>query len=287
MTGSQADRGTFGGLRVVAFESRRATEMAELIRRRGGEPLVAPALREVPLSQNSAAFEFMRRLEAGGFDIVILMTGTALRTFLETVRPEWPPERVARELGRTVLVCRGPKSAAVLRELQLEATIIAPEPNTWREILTVLTSKLALAGKRIAVLEYGAPNADFIAALEQRGTEVARVPVYRWTLPEDVGPLRAAIERICAGDVDIALFTSATQVHHLFQVAGAGNRPDRLRVGCDRVLIASIGPVCSEALREHGLIPDLEPEHAKMGRLVAEAAQKGPALLEVKRRRRG
>ena len=35
------------GFKVVSFESRRAKEMAELIRRYGGEPLVAPSMREI------------------------------------------------------------------------------------------------------------------------------------------------------------------------------------------------------------------------------------------------
>ena len=50
-------RMSFSGSRVVAFESRRAPEIAELIRKQGGEPFVAPALREAPLDDNREAFD--------------------------------------------------------------------------------------------------------------------------------------------------------------------------------------------------------------------------------------
>jgi uroporphyrinogen-III synthase len=269
------------GLRVLAFESRLATEISELIRRRGGEPIVAPSMREVPLSQNAAAFDLLRRLEGGTIDIVVLMTGVGLRALVAAVASEWPRERVAAALGHATLVARGTKPVAALRELGRQPDLTAPEPNTWREVLATFDAKLPLAGKRVAVQEYGAPKPELIAGLEARGAAVLSVPVYRWTLPEDTGPLRSAVGALCAGTIDIALFTSGIQVHHLFQVAA--DEAERLRAAFARVLIASIGPVCSEALREHGLAADLEPEHAKMGQLVAEVARRGPALLRAKR----
>lgn len=273
--------GSLAGLRVAAFESRRAAEMAELIRRHGGEPLVAPSMREVPLSEHGAVFEYVRRLDAGEIDVVILLTGVGLRTLAEIVASEWPRDRLVVALRRATLVARGPKPVAALRELGLQPDAVAAEPNTWREILTTVDAQVPVAGKRVAVQEYGVANQNLADGLTARGAEVLRVPIYRWALPDDLRPLRDAIGGICGGQVDIALFTSATQVYHLFQVAG--DDADKLRSGFSHALIVSIGPICSEALREHGLEPDLEPEHAKMGHLVREAALRGPALLVRKR----
>jgi uroporphyrinogen-III synthase len=272
------------GLRVLAFESRLSMEIAELIRRRGGEPIVAPSMQEVPLRQNVAAFELLRRLEAGALDVVVLMTGVGLRTLVATVASEWSRERVAAALGRATLVARGTKPVAALRELGRQPDLTAPEPNTWREILATFDAKLPLAGKRVAVQEYGVPKQELIAGLEARGAAVLCVPVYRWALPEDTGPLRAAVRALCDGTIDIALFTSGIQVHHLFQVAADEGGAERLRAALAHVLIASVGPVCSEALQEHGVSADLEPEHPKMGQLVAEVARHGPALLRAKRK---
>ncbi|MFN8624598.1 MAG: uroporphyrinogen-III synthase [Candidatus Binatia bacterium] len=272
------------GLRVVAFESRRAQEMAELIRRHGGEPIIAPSVQAVPLGDNPAAFELLERLERGVVDVVVLLTGVGLRTLTELVADGWPPARLAAALNRATVVARGNKPAAALRELGLQPDLLVPEPNTWREVLTTLDTRLPVSGKRIAVLEYGVPNHELIAALLARSADVLRVPIYRWGLPDDVGPLRAALQQLCAGHVDVALFTSATQVYHLFEYAGMEKQSEPLRAALARVLIASIGPICSEALRQHDLVPDLESAHGKMGQFVGTVARTGRMLLERKRR---
>ena len=270
------------GLRVVSFESRRAAEMAEIVRRYGGEAVVAPSMREVPLAMNTAAFEFVQKLEAGAIDIVIFLTGVGTRTLSEVVASQYPKEKFAQLLGRTCVVARGPKPVAALKELGLQPAITIPEPNTWREILATLDTAASIKGKRVAVQEYGATNPELIAGLETRGAQVMRVPVYRWALPEDLGPLNAAIEKILAREIDIALFTNAMQVQHLFSVAG-DDRHQALQQSFARLVVASIGPVCSEALEHFGIKPDLEPDLAKMGRLVAAVAQRARDILAAKR----
>jgi len=281
MSESRPSARGFAQLKVVSFESRRATEMAELIRRHGGEPRSAPAMREVPIDQNLAAVEYIRDLEAGRIDVVIFMTGVGLRTLVDAVADSLPREQVAAALQRARLVARGPKPVAALREIGLHPTVVVPPPNTWREILESLDTELPVAGLRVAVQEYGMSNLPLLDALRERGAEVRSIAIYRWALPEDLGPLRSSVAAILAGDVDVALFTSATQVYHLFQVAGADAPP--LRVAMARMVIASIGPVCSEALRAHGLEPDVEPERGKMGQLVAAAAALARSLVVRKR----
>ena len=271
------------GLRIVSFESRRAQEMAELIRNYGGEPFIAPSLREIPLGENNAAIDFIGQLEAGKFDIVILLTGVGTRTLVAAVASKYSRERVAAALQRASVVARGPKPVAALKELGLTPNISVPEPNTWRDILSELDSRADIRGRRIAVQEYGITNRELITGLEARGAKVARVPVYRWALPEDTAPLRAAIRRIVDGHVDIALFTNATQVDHMFRVAVEEKLDPSLRQAFSRVLIASVGPVCSEALEHFGLKVDLEPEHPKMGHLVAAVAARGAVLVRAKR----
>lgn len=271
------------GLRIVSFESRRAAEMAELIRNYGGEPLIAPSMREIPLGENSAAIDFIGQLEAGKFDVLILLTGVGTRTLVAAVASQYSRERVAAALQQVTLVARGPKPVAALKELGLTPNISVPEPNTWRDILSELDSKADIRSRRIAVQEYGITNRELTAGLEARGAKVVRVPVYRWALPEDTAPLRAAIRRIVDRQVDMALFTNATQVDHMFHVAVEEKLDLSLGQAFSRVLIASIGPVCSEALEHFGLKADLEPEHPKMGHLMAALGRHGRELLEAKR----
>jgi uroporphyrinogen-III synthase len=272
------------GLRLVSFESRRAAEMAQLVRSRGGEPIQAPAMREVPLTDQREALAFGEALLAGGWDAMILLTGVGTRTLIAALATRWPRDEVVGALGRLPLVCRGPKPVAALREVGLVPALVVPEPNTWRDLLSALDRGLPVAGKRLAVQEYGARNEDLLAGLRARAARVTPVPVYGWALPEDLAPLRAAIHRMAAGKLDVALFTSAQQVGHLFQVAADGGQAEGLRAALrGSMVVASIGPVCTEALRAHGVEPDLHPEHPKMGHLVAAVARQAADLLRRKR----
>ena len=274
------------GLRVVSFESRRAQEMGRLIAAKGGRPISAPTLREVPLEENPVALAFGEELLAGRYQMIIFLTGVGTRTLFELLEKRYSSEELVASLKRVVVVVRGPKPTAVLREIGVPITVTAPEPNTWREVLAELDARrdeVPLKGRRVAVQEYGVPNPELVRKLEARGAIVTRVPVYRWTLPQDLAPLRSAIGAIIAGEVDLALFTNMIQVVHLFQVAEQKGLADELRQAFRRVVVASIGPTASGCLREYGLDVDLEPQHPRMGYLVKEAAEAAVTLLGRKR----
>jgi uroporphyrinogen-III synthase len=271
------------GLKVLSFESRRAKEMAELIRRYSGEPIVAPSMREVPLSENHAALDFLPEIETGRFDLVILMTGVGTRTLYQTLLTRYPQERIFAALQKVYLVARGPKPVAALKELGLAAAVTVPEPNTWREILKTLEASGSIAGKRIAVQEYGIPNPELVAGLEQRGAAVKTIAIYRWALPENLAPLRDAIRMMLQGGADVALFTNGAQVEHLFRIAAEDGAESKLGLACKQLVIGSVGPICTEVLRKFGLEPDIEPAHPKMGSLIAEVAASAQRIISAKR----
>jgi uroporphyrinogen-III synthase len=270
------------GLKVVSFESRRAKEMAELIRRYGGEPIIAPSMREVPLGENRVALDLLPQLESGMFDLLILMTGVGTRTLNQVLLTRYPQERILAALEKIQLVARGPKPIAALKELGLTPAINVPEPNTWRELLTTLDAATSLRGKQIAVQEYGIPNAALVSGLEQRGAAVKTIAIYRWALPDDVKPLRSAVQGILNGEADIALFTNGAQVDHLFRVAAEEKIGPSLRGALKKMAVGSVGPVCTEVLERFGLKPDIEPTHPKMGSLIAEIAASAHELLAHK-----
>ena len=263
------------GLRVLLLESRRAAEMAKLIANYGGEPIVAPSMREVPIESNTRAIEFARTFAAGGFDVVIFLTGVGARALARAVGTVYPLADLMEKLKTVIVVVRGPKPVAVLKEWGVPVAVTAPEPNTWRELLRALdeSSATPLRGRRVAVQEYGESNPELLAGLRERGAVVTTVPVYQWALPEDVGPLRAAIEKICAGKIDLALFTTSVQITHLLQVAKEMGKEQLVRTALQKIAIGSIGPVTSEELRANGIHVDFEPEHPKMGYLINAAAQ--------------
>ena len=277
----------FHGLRVLAFESRRATEFASLVTTFGGRPVVAPALREEPLDSNAAALDFTAALLRGEFEVVIFLTGVGTRALIRAIEPSHSRDEIVAALARTKVVARGPKPLAVLRELGVPVWVAVPEPNTWRELLAALDARLSeqpLQGAHVAVQEYGVTNADLLDGLRARGAVVTPVPVYRWTLPDDLEPIRSAVLALAQGDVDVVVFTTGVQVVHLWQIVVEMGREADVRHGLSRVVVSSIGPSTSEELRRHGVTIDVQASHPKMGLLVRELAEKAQALLQTKQR---
>ena len=277
---------SFGGLRVLALESRRATEIAALITTLGGEARVAPSLREVPIETNTDALDFAAALMLDEFDIVVFLTGVGARALMKVVEAACPREAFAAALSRTKVAARGPKPVAVLRELQVPVWVTAPEPNTWRELVAALDARAderPLAGARVAVQEYGVSNVELLNALRARGAQVTAVPVYQWTLPEDLQPLHDAVTAVTRAEVDIVILTSGVQLAHLFQVAERMGLEEDLLRGLKRTVLASIGPTTSEEIARRGLRADLEASHPKMGMLVREAAEQSGDLIRTKR----
>jgi uroporphyrinogen-III synthase len=276
------------GLRVLALESRRAAEMAKLIENYGGTAVSAPSMREIPAAENREALAFAQDLLAGRFHAVLFLTGVGTRILFRAMETAYSRDAIVAALSRTITVARGPNPAAVLREFAVPVVITVPEPNTWRDLLKTLDERrpaVFAKGLSIAVQEYGVSNREFLKALQSRGVQVTRVPVYQWALPEDIGPLRRAIGDIAAGRIDVMLVTSATQVNHLMQVAAQAGLEGAVRSGLRQAVTGSIGPISTEALHACGLAADFEPSHPKMGQLVFDAAGRAPELLARKRRR--
>jgi uroporphyrinogen-III synthase len=276
----------FAGLRVLSLESRRATEMAKLIETYGGVAIVAPSMREVPLETNTEAQAFTRKLLNNEFDAAIFLTGVGTRALTRVAETVCPREDFIVALKKIPVVARGPKPVAALKELGITPLVIAPEPNTWRELLAALdqsSTTLPLKEKRVAVQEYGASNAELLAGLAQRGALVTQVPVYEWALPEDIQPLRDAVTALANENVDVALFTTSIQVIHLLKIAAEMGKEKETVAAFAKILVGSIGPVTSEELRAHGIPADMEPSHPKMGFLVNEVAQRSAELLAKKR----
>lgn len=280
-----ADRG-YGGLRVVSFESRMASDAARLIHSAGGVAIPAPTMKEVPLESNEAAFAFADKLLAGGIDVVVFMTGVGTRTLFAAWQTRFEAAALVEALSRTTVVARGPKPVKALRDLGVPITITVPEPNTWRELLLTLdeaAESVELQGARVAIQEYGVSNDELVRELELRGAEVTKVPVYRWELPDDVRPLEDAIRQLLARTVDVLLFTSSNQAYNLLEIVRRLGVEQEFRQALREVVVGSVGPLCSDTLGELGFSVDFEPSHPKLGTLIKEGSETAPALIIARR----
>jgi uroporphyrinogen-III synthase len=275
----------FNGVRVLSLESRRAAEASKLIRTYGGEPLTAPAMREVPISSDGPVIEFARALMAGAFDLVIFTTGVGVRALIKTVSEHMDRENFLSALRKVKIAARGPKSSSALREFGIPISVVAPEPFTWHALVQAIEKEIGsgLKGTNVAVQEYGVSNPELIKALTERSASITRVPVYEWALPEDVQPLREAVIALAHGRVDVVLFMNAGQVAHLFLMAERMRCTDALYDGFCSTVIASIGPSTTEGLGMFRLAPDFEPSQSKMGIFIKEVAENAEKLLKQKR----
>ena len=276
------DKADFNGLTVAAFESRMAVEIARLIERHGGVPRVAPALREVPLEDNSTALKFGVKLTTERVDLLVLLTGVGTTALFDLLKTRYPWPSIVAAFKQTVIVARGPKSVAALRALGLQPTLTVPEPNTWVEVVSTLDEYRPVKGLLVAVQEYGLSNPELLEALRQRGAEVFPVPIYRWALPENTGPLKQILGKIIAGGIPVMLITNAAQIDHVMQLLEQEGTVEQFKDVCKKMVVASIGPTASERLRHYNLPIDLEPSHPKMGVLVKETSEQVHVLLHKK-----
>lgn len=273
----------FEGMQVVSFESRRAQEVEALIRKYQGTSFSAPSMVEIPLEQNTAVFQFAEKLFRRAIDILILTTGVGTDILIEALQTKYTLDDVRQSFQKITLVVRGPKPLAALGKIRIKPNITVPEPNTWHEIVTVLSDRQLIQNRKIAIQEYGVSNSQLIDSLREKGAEVTLVPVYRWTLPEDLTPLKTAIQEISEGTIDVIMFMSAQQIEHVLQAARTMEKEKDLRKAMQRSVIASIGPLTSEALRRNDMDVDFEPSKSKMAIMIQELAQAAADLLRRKK----
>lgn len=273
----------FDGLRVAAFESRRADETSRMIERAGGKAFVSPSMREIPTESNVDAVNMANHLITGQIDLVIFMTGVGFQHWIRAVEKSVDFQRFLNALTDCITIARGPKPVAAMKAYDLKPTYRVPEPNTWREMLATIDANLSIASQRVCLQEYGKTNASLIAGLEARGAEVHKLRIYNWGFPEDRSSLEANIHRLTDDQIDVALFTAAQQVTNLLQLSEEMGVIDRVRDSFRSTVVASIGPTTSETLRNADLPVDFEPSHPKLGHLITETSQHSKHLLQRKK----
>lgn len=243
-------------------------ELADLVRRHGGVPVVAPSVQEVALDARAEVEQLTDGLRNGLIDMVVFLTGAGVNALLSEAERIGRGRELAEGLRWVTTVCRGQKPRAALRQRGLPVSVMVPEPYTTSEVLDTL-QRLSPRDRGVAVVHYGERNREIADALEGWGSRVMDLCVYEWSLPADTGPLEALIADLEAGRLDAVAFTSQVQVRHLFQVAGDKGRALGLMQALNtRTVVAAVGPTCARALEEVGVTPQVVPEHPKMGPMI-------------------
>ncbi len=241
--------------------------MAEMIERRGGIALLAPALEEVPDVEPRDVAAILQEWRNDPFKMVIFQTGVGTRALFAAVEALGAVQEFHQLLANALIVVRGPKPTGELNSREVRIDLRAAAPFTTETVLGAIR-EFPMHGSKVLVQRYGASNPELLEALRARGATVREIATYRWSLPQDVQPLLALIDALDRDRVDAAVFTSAVQMHNLHTVAEQHGRAPQLAAALRRTIVASIGPVCSRALRQYGIEPTFEASPPKLGPLL-------------------
>ena len=256
------------GKRVAILESRLGRQLGDLVVKHGGQPFHAPALAEVPEVDRAFMARLIAELEARPAKFAIFQTGVGTNALFKATDELGLTGRLLALLERMTVAVRGPKPTAALRSRGVRIDISARDPFTTTEVLDALQTA-PLKGERIIVQRYGVSNVELDEALKARGAQVVEITTYRWSLPEDTRPLVDLLDALERGQIDAVTVTNAAQVYNLFAVAERLGRAAALRAALNGILVASVGPVSTEALKKFGVGIGLEASPPKLGPLMS------------------
>lgn len=269
-----ADVLPLAGFTVGVTAARRADELCALLERRGAVVLRAPALRIVPLPDDTELLAATKQLLDRGPDVVVATTAIGFRGWIEAADGWGLGENLLERLGHVELLARGPKVRGAIRAAGLRESW-SPASESMAEVLGRLLDE-GVAGRRVAVQLHGEPVPGFVEALRAAGAEVVGVPVYRWMPPADLGPVDRLIDAAVARGLDAVTFTSAPAAASLLDRAERrGLRDELLHALRHDVLPACVGPVTALPLEAHD-VPTAQPERFRLGPLVQLLAAELP-----------
>jgi uroporphyrinogen-III synthase len=260
------------GFTVAVTADRRRDELAALLERRGARVVLAPALRIVPLADDTDLRLATLACVAKPLDAVVVTTGVGLRGWLEAAEGWGQVEALRSRFAAGYLVARGPKARGAVRAAGL-VEAWSPDSESDDEVLDHLLD-IGVAGKRVALQLHGEPQPEFSAALRDAGADVVEVPVYRWAPPIDPAPLRRLVDLTATRLVDAVTFTSAPAVGSLLRAAGPDGEAVLHALRTD-VVAACVGPMTAAPLRRRG-VPVVEPTRARLGALVRALVEELP-----------
>jgi uroporphyrinogen-III synthase len=263
------------GYTIGVTAARRSEEFGAALERRGAKVIYAPAIRIVPLADDSQLREATARCLEAPLDIVVATTGIGFRGWMDAADTWGIAEPLTESISRAKIMARGPKARGAVRACGLRE-LWAPESESSSEVLAHLTANYDLDGSRIAVQLHGEPLPDLVQALRMAGADVIEIPVYRWVPPEDVVPLRRLVDTVAGGGLDSVAFTSAPAAVSFLRTLDASENAVAAREAlADRVVVACVGQITAGPFVRQG-IPVIQPDRARLGALVREIVEQVP-----------
>ena len=260
--------GPLDGFVVGVTADRRASEQAELLRRRGAEVVLGPSIETAYLGDDDTLRATTMLLIEDPPRYLAATTGIGMRAWFEAAQAWGLGDALLGALRGTRVVARGPKAAGAVQAAGLAVWRRAANEQ-MDQVLDHLLGE-PLAGARVAVQLYGTPAPGIAARLSGAGAVVVEVPVYRWRTPEDPAPALRLAHAAIDGRVHAVTFTAAPAVANLFALAAGAGIAGALRNAFNRnaVVAACVGPVCARGASAAGILGPLFPPVGRLGLLV-------------------
>lgn len=231
----------FGKRVLVTRAKAQASELSNLIRARGGEPIECPTIDIRPPDDWAEVDEAIEQLAT--YQWLVFTSVNGVKAFMQRL---WYHARDARALAGLQVCCIGPRTAEEVRRFGIDADLV-PETYQAEGLIEVLT-RAGVSGQRVLLARAAQAREILPDELERLGAFVRVVKVYKTVVP--------AIERehvqqlFRDHSIDVVMFASSSTVRNFFQLFD-GVRDVKKHL--NGTIIASIGPITAETIREMGL----------------------------------
>ncbi len=259
--------GPLSGYTIGVTADRRSDEQISLLTGRGAECVHGAMVRTHPLRPEAEIREITEQLLASPPRFAVATTGIGMRGWFEAADAQLLGEELRNILGQSRLLARGPKAQGAAVTAGLDVEWNAPTATSGELIAKLI--ELAEPGDRVAVQIDGAADQRIVAELTDHGLDVVAVPVYRWTLPEDLAPAEALVRATVDGHLDALTFTARPAAENFAAIAENLGLAEEVREATSSsVTIFCVGPVCAEGVRDLGLGDSVQPDRFRLGAMV-------------------
>lgn len=278
------------GITVAITSSRRASELANLVRKFRGIPYIAPTIgikNNRPL--NSECNQFIESISNEKMHFFIFMTGVGVFNLFQNIQRSQRLNTAHERLQDTIVIARSNKPEMELRKFGIKTNFV-PDINTLEGTLNLMKS-FDVKNKNIGILWHGDSSDSFKKKLESLGANVFDFSSYSYssslehqnaTILKEMGydyvapneeKIEGLIEDLMNGTVDSITFTSPPAVKEFFELAKRNNRFDSLKDMLNKnVLVVSVGPSTSSMLAQFHVLVDIMPNTYRMGPMIKELA---------------
>jgi uroporphyrinogen-III synthase len=281
---------SLSGVTVAITSSRRASELASLVRKFGGIPYIAPTIGiKNNNALNSECIKFIETIRNERMQFFVFMTGVGVFNLFQNIQKLDHLDTVIEKLRDTVVIARSNKPAMELKKFGIRTNLV-PDINTIEGILNLL-GNFDIKNKNIGILWHGDYSHSFREKLESLGSKVFEFSSYSYAtslgktnaamlkemgydyVPPSEEKIGRLIEDIMEGTIDTITFTSPPAVKEFFEFAKRNNQIHALKERLNHnLLVVSIGPSTSKMLATFHVLVDVMPTTYRMGPMVKELA---------------